>query len=38
MCNIDEEQMSLNTLVTDTYDSLNHISSVNEIKSHHLNL
>ena len=33
---LDEEQTSLTMLATDTYDSLNHIGSLEEIKSEHL--
>ena len=35
---MDEEQTSLKSLVTDTYDSLNSVSSINEIATDHLNL
>ena len=38
MHNMDEEQTSLKTLVTDTYDSSNQVSSLNEISTDHLNL
>ena len=38
MYNVDEEQASLKTLVTDKYDSLNQVSSINEIATDHLNL
>ena len=38
MYNMDEEQTSLKTLLTDTYDGLNQVSSVNEIATDHLNL
>ena len=37
MYNMDEEQMSLKTLATDTYDSLNEVTSIGEIESDHLN-
>ena len=35
---LDEEQTSLKTLVTNTFDSLNQADSLEEIKSEHLNL
>ena len=38
MFNLDEEQTSLKMLVTETYDNLNWVSSLEEIKSEHLNL
>ena len=38
MFNLDEEQTSLKTLATETYDSLNQVGSLEEIKSDHLNL
>ena len=38
MYNMEKEQTSLKTLVTDTYDSLNQITSIGEIGSVHLNL
>ena len=38
MFNFDEEQTSLETLVTDTYDSLNHVGSLEEIKSEHVRM
>ena len=38
MFNLDEDQTSLKTLATDTYDNLNHIGSVEEVRSEHLNL
>ena len=38
MFNFDEEQISLKTLATDTYDILNHVGSLAEMKSEHLNL
>ena len=38
MFNLDEEQTSLKTLATDTYDSLNQVGSLEEIKSENLNL
>ena len=38
MFNLDEELTSLKTLATDTYDGLNHIASLEEIKLEHLNL
>ena len=38
MFNMDEEQTSLKTLATDTYDSLNQVSSMKEISTEHLNL
>ena len=38
MYNMDEEQTSLKTLVTDMYDSLNQVSLINEIATDHLNL
>ena len=36
MFNLDEEQASLRTLATGAYDSLNHVSSLDEIRSNHL--
>ena len=33
MFNLDEEQTSLKSLATDTYDSLNHVSSLEEVRS-----
>ena len=39
MFNLDEEQTSLNTLATnDTHDNLSHASSLEEVRSEHLNL
>ena len=38
MFNLDEKQTSLKTLARDTYDSLNWVGSLMEIKSKHLNL
>ena len=38
MYKIDKEQTLLKTLVTDTYDSLNQVSFINEIATDHLNL
>ena len=38
MFNLDEDQTSLKTLAADTYDNLNHVSSVEELRSEHLNL
>ena len=38
MFNLEEEQTSVKTLAADTYDSLNHTASLEEIKSEHLNL
>ena len=38
MFNMDEEQTSLKTLVTDTYDTINRIGTVEEIAREHLNL
>ena len=39
MFNLDEEQMSLKTLATnDTYDNLSCKSSLEEVRSEHLNL
>ena len=38
MYNMDEGETSLKTLVTDTYDSLDQVSSINEIATDHLNL
>ena len=38
MLNLGKEQTSLKTLVTDTYDSLNKINSLENIKQGHLNL
>ena len=38
MFNLDEEQTSLKMLVTDTYDSLNCVGSLEEVQSEHLNL
>ena len=38
MFNLDEEQTWLKMLATNAYDSLNHIGSLEEIKSEHLNL
>ena len=38
MFNLDEEHTALKTLATDTYDSLNHVSSLEEVRSEHLNL
>ena len=35
MFNLDEEQTSLKTLATDTHDSLNHGSSLEEVRSEH---
>ena len=35
---LEEDQTSLKSLVTDTYDSLNQVGSLEEIKSEHLNL
>ena len=35
MYNMDEEKTSLNILVMDTYDSLNQVSSINEIATDH---
>ena len=36
--NLDEKQTTLKTLATNTYDSLNHVSSLEEVRSEHLNL
>ena len=36
--NLDEEKTALKTLATDTYDSLNHVSPLEEIRLEHLNL
>ena len=33
MFNLDEEHISLKTLATDTYDNLNHVSSVEDVRS-----
>ena len=38
MFNLDEEQTSLKTLATDTYDRFDRVGSLEEIKSEHLNL
>ena len=38
MFNLDEEQTPLKTLATDTYDSLNHVNSLEEVRPEHLNL
>ena len=38
MFNLDEEETSLKMLATDIYDSLNHVGSLEVIKSGHLNL
>ena len=38
MFNLDEEQTSLKGLVTDTYDSLNKINSIENMRQGHLNL
>ena len=38
MYNMDEEQTALKLLVTDTYDSLNIINSIDETAMDHLNL
>ena len=38
MFNLDEDQTSLKTLATDTYDNLNCVGSVEEVRSEHLNL
>ena len=38
MYNMDEEKTSLKTLATDTYESLNSVSSINEMATDHLNL
>ena len=38
MYNMDREQISLKTLMTDTYDNLDRVTSVDEIGSDHLNL
>ena len=38
MFNLDGEQTSLKALATDTYDSLNHVGSLEGIKSEHLKL
>ena len=38
MFNLDEEQTSLNMLATDTYDSLNKINSLENVRQGHLNL
>ena len=39
MFNLDEEQMSLKTLATsNTCDNLSHVSSLEEVRSEHLNL
>ena len=38
MCNMDEEQMTLKLLATDTYDSLNRINLIDETAMDHLNL
>ena len=38
MFNLDEEQTSLEILAKDTYDSLSHVGSLEEIKSEQLNL
>ena len=38
MFNLDKEQTSLKTLFTNTYDSLNHVSSWEEVRSEHLNM
>ena len=38
MFNLGEEQTSLRMLMTDTYDNLNHVGSLEEIKSEHLDL
>ena len=37
MFNLDEEQTSLITLATDTYESLNHVIILEEVRSEHLN-
>ena len=37
MFNLDQEQTALKTLATDTYDILNHVSSLEEVRSEHLN-
>ena len=38
MFNLDEEQIALKKLAIDTYDSLNCLSSLEEVQSEHLNL
>ena len=38
MFNLDEEHTSLKTLAADMYESLNHVGSLEDIKSEHLNL
>ena len=38
MFNLDEELTLLKALATDTYDSLNCVSSLEEVRSGHLNL
>ena len=38
MFNLDEKQTSLKTLATDTYDSLNYVGLLEEVKSENLNL
>ena len=38
MFNLDEEQTSLKMLAIETYDSLNHISSLEKIRSEHFNV
>ena len=38
MFNLDEGQTSLKALTTDTYDSLNKINSIENIRQEHLNL
>ena len=38
MFNIDEDQTSLKTLVTDTYVSINGVGTIDEIATDHLNL
>ena len=38
MFNLDKEQTLLKTVAADTYDGLNHVSSLEEVRSEHLKL